>query len=586
MKRIFIVNEWSLPILLACCLFNRENFYTSVAPSFLAFRWPFHRIVKWLESMGRLRSLKAFSDDLPWIENVPGRGWYNDTFASIESELHAHFRTTEPEPGSDSNAYLTRKILNYYANGIIELLLFIEWAENNLDYDTWKIVGLHQNHLILYRMYFKKAAAFRFSRARVPAMLTNTLTAMAVVLLGVFWLLPRCLPYPVKKLRFRLAGYGYPPYEHETFAKIIDDPGDLLIFQKPSLVPDPSNERYRQYHLSDIRDGRVAVWQIPGYMWDLVVETAQIFGRWHSEDPVFVTRLFTHAVKRIRYRAYFNRFHVKYFLSRDDYVTDHIVQTGELRRIGGLALGINHGLPMNTVFFAWREIDYDVYYIFGRHLFENHYKPFWPKTMTVRPVGCYRLAQYDKRDPDTERSVDIAYFPIVTRCASQILEEVFAIARHFNDRNVYVKLKPYRVPAEIAETKRMLGDAPSNVSVSDGDPYEMLNRISYAITSGSSLTAEAIQYGVKTFVFDVDPELTMFYYRNFEGLCVKTAGDVIRRIEAIENGTETYRREDFNDLVKMDGDGIFDVIRRDIGLAPAAKHETRTIQHPMGGNQA
>ena len=109
------------------------------------------------------------------------------------------------------------------------------------------------------------------------------------------------------------------------------------------------------------------------------------------------------------------------------------------------------------------------------------------------------------------------------------------------------------------------------------DPYELLLEARYAICNNTSIVAEAITYGLVTFVFDnyaeVMAEPMELIFRDYPDLCVDSADAIIRRIEAIESGAWRYPRKAYAGLTDITGANPFDVIRADLGLAakqPAA----------------
>ena len=95
----------------------------------------------------------------------------------------------------------------------------------------------------------------------------------------------------------------------------------------------------------------------------LLRDQTRIFCRFGGHSPSLYRRLVTLVHWRIVFRALFNRFELKNFLARDDYNGEHVIRTGELRRIGVRSLGIGHGLPTtNRISPVFRYLDFDLYY--------------------------------------------------------------------------------------------------------------------------------------------------------------------------------------------------------------------------------
>ena len=175
------------------------------------------------------------------------------------------------------------------------------------------------------------------------------------------------------------------------------------------------------------------------------------------------------------------------------------------------------------------------------------------------------LPAYRSRLKDA-RPKDIAFFPIIHTRFDQNMHAVFAVARYFSDRRIFIKLKGNRRPEQICNYHRLLRSAPENVVVySDPNLCELLLNVSYSIAF-TTLVAESIQFGAITFTFDTDPSIQHLYYRNFPSLLVSGGEDIIARINAIESGQERYDFNNYNELINRDSKDIFQVIREDIGL--------------------
>ena len=197
-----------------------------------------------------------------------------------------------------------------------------------------------------------------------------------------------------------------------------------------------------------------------------------------SFDPGLFGNLGLLCVKRAMFAAFFSQYRPRFFFGKDDYSKDHIIRNQELRRIGGISLGINHGLPLNTITPAWQEGDFDIYYAFGSHLFTNTLQKTWPSECIVKPVGSKNmLPAYRSRLKDA-RPKDIAFFPIIHTRFDQNMHAVFDVARYFSDRRMFIKLKGNRRPEQICNYHRLLRSAPENVVV-----YSDPNPMSFSLTS-------------------------------------------------------------------------------------------------------
>ena len=96
----------------------------------------------------------------------------------------------------------------------------------------------------------------------------------------------------------------------------------------------------------------------------------------------------------------------------------------------------------------------------------------------------------------------------------------------------------------------------------------LANGTQYVINESSTLTAEAIQFGLYSFVLDIDRRLKNLYYRHFPDICVGSAEQAVERIRAIEEGRWHYPRHRMGGLINMSGRIPWDEIRKDMGLDP------------------
>ena len=116
----------------------------------------------------------------------------------------------------------------------------------------------------------------------------------------------------------------------------------------------------------------------------------------------------------------------------------------------------------------------------------------------------------------------------------------------------------------------------SNIEYSSDSPYELFFRCEYGISDPSSIAVEAIQFGVKAFVFDIPRVQSSNVFREFPGLIVDDSSQARTRILEIENGLWRYPIENFKDLVDMSGMVFFDRVRRDMGL-PARQESIQLV---------
>jgi hypothetical protein len=382
------------------------------------------------------------------------------------------------------------------------------------------------------------------------------------------WLVARTRPTVVPE-HFRLAIDRVSPIDLEV-AKAVDNPAEVLMVERNRRLAAESAPGLAHYRRVIRDDARTT----PALALHLILRLArELWALWREfgalEAPLF-GRFAALVGKRALFAAFFHRFRPAFLWCRDDYSTDHVVRNQELRKIGGKSLGVNHGLPMNTYVSQWREIDFDIYYVFGRHLYDTFYRDAWPAHMTVKSVGNILMTPERRARLGAGRTKDIAVFAIVTLHFDALLEHTRRLAEHFSARRVHVRMKGRREDSYMRRYAEWLSRAaPPNV-VNNDDPvaYDLMAKAAYVVTPGSTAGAEAIQFGAATFSLDIEPKMKFFYYRNFPGLTVRSAEDIIQRIEAIESGAETHDPSLYENLIAVSAPDFYATLRADIGLAP------------------
>jgi hypothetical protein len=282
-----------------------------------------------------------------------------------------------------------------------------------------------------------------------------------------------------------------------------------------------------------------------------------------------------HSLLRLPYRRMSFRVMAKnhkfpFFLATDDYSIEHPLRTHELHKIGCRSLGIQRSITIdNTIEPSNRYIEFDYYYVFGMGCYDSFYHETWSQRMKVRAIGAWGMDRAQLARIPGNHSRDMIYVGRGGEREIQTIQAFFKIAAYFPERRFYVKQKTGGKKRYSQDIFDLLETAPKNVIHLDPDinTYELLLHAGYAIGSGSTTIAEAIRYGLVAFYHDIYPEAD-FYYRRFPGLTVRSADEMIERIEAYEAGKEVYPRENFNGLIELSVDNPFNVIRADLGLPP------------------
>ncbi len=258
----------------------------------------------------------------------------------------------------------------------------------------------------------------------------------------------------------------------------------------------------------------------------------------------------------------------RYFWCRDDYNVEHILRNQELRKQGGRSLGVAHGLPIASIILPmWRYIDCDVYYVLGRHIL-RYYGDKWSSKMIVRAGGSLGLERRHLPLLDAPRPPDIIFSAKPGRTADQLVKIAALICDTFLNRIIYLHLKPgFDKTLAGKDFIARVTARRSNVRLTGLPIYELFLKARYLIADPSTVGAEAIQFGLASFILDIDDRKTLIF-RDFPDLCVRSGHEAVDRIRAIEAGTWTYPREKFEPLVALHRRTVQDMVREDLGLPP------------------
>lgn len=513
--------------------------------------------------------MDEFTPAPPWRPRFPLEKYRTTAiFVATEKEFQSAFVPANAGPVMAEYAYPMRKAVTDYAGKLVDYVLLIAWIEQHVSAGSWKLYGAPQHLALMTNTYKSPEASPPRTSGSVLANFVNVLNGIYFAAGGLVWLTRRISLAPVTPEYPRLAADRVSTSDMYMFGQVIDDAHDLLIVDRNPALAAHFQDSSGRYGTCLKEDTKISLFSMIGLGGRLIRDITAIWRRTSHVDPNLFSRFAMLAAKRAMFAAFFNRYRPKYFWGRDDYSMDHTVRSQELRKIGGVALGINHGLPYDTHMPQWREIDFDIYYSFGSHLYDSVYKEFWPDNMIVKPVGAIHMKREYRDRLSNKRPKDIAFFPIAYGRFEESMGEAFKVAAHFKDRQLFIKLKSGRGSEFQRRYQDLMRDAPGNVvTYDDTDPYELLLNVSYSIAY-TTLVAESLQFGVMTFNLDNDPDFRWQYYRNFEDLTVPDGATIIERIEAIEAGKETYDFDRYGDLIELHGPDVFDVIRQDIGLPP------------------
>lgn len=570
-----VIRLSSLPRVLWRAAFRRPIVILGVDPSPLAERlWT--AVGNWLVRRGRACQIGAEGH-----VKTPFSGWYldcPDMFSSIETDYSARFGLDRAVAAAPRYAVALRHAAAKYVDEQLTIANAFHRLAARRPREVATVIGVDPFAVEFHRQYFKAAPGVDVRTRPSCYLLANFGISIVVAAAVLRHVAARLTIDKPRRERFDLAyDFVADPISRLLVDEICDQSSSTLaVFRNRAIQRQFGATVPRGCIASDGAFSAVQAWRTLADAAGDGLRLARVCRAW---PPALFGAALKLVFHRVKVRGFLNKYDLRRFWSRDDYNAEHAVRTAELRDRGVRSYGINHGVPTPEIISpAWRYLDYDVYFVFGRYLYDHFYRETWSPRMTVRPVGSYRMTRAQLARLGRPRPRDVVYFPAEESDRETVLREVLKIARAFPDRAFYVK--PKRLDgAERGRTypgggpycQATLGadeTVPPNMIETHRDAFELMLETSIALTGGSTVTLESIQFGLAVFLIDSLPQNKPFLYRLFPGLCYRRAEDVIDRIRALDAGVWRFPRETFGELVDLSGRVVFDVLREEMGFAP------------------
>lgn len=515
----------------------------------------------------------AAIDELALFEKNPAEIEYADIYPRFEPAFNAIYGIDRIDIGDDTLAF--RHAASSWLKFHLGKLVRLRRIADRLAAGDIRLAGLPRDLAACYAAVYGAELPGR----RMPGTILNGLFNLAItalVLAATAWAV-------IKRTRIGADDTRRPfllgaDLSHEDarpfFLQIADQPGDVLfVARNPEILAALDAGARARYAHASLDDGRyygatAALAALARAGRGLFVIYTKLTG---MESGLYfsVAKL---VLQHAKFRALFNRYALEGFIARDEYNSEHVVRSQELRRRGSISIGITHGMSTGPrVYPHTRYLDFDILYVFGNRQ-RDAYADTWPKSMTVKPIGAFRPTRRNWADVGVGRGNEIIIFGNQDTDPPAHADITRKIALAFPDRKVTIKLKYRR---DYIGAKRYdpylerLGQLPANVQLTDlGRPYDMMNRATYSFSGLSTVVAEAVQMGMVSFFIDVYRPDQDIFFRDFPELCVTSAEMAINRIRQIESGEWTYPRDAFADLIACPETNPFDAIRADLGMGP------------------
>lgn len=574
-RNYFILNELLVPRLLYLAFTGRTPVVLSVWPLIGANRGWMNRLCGWLAKRGKTGD--AFDIHPDWVRfqekqgGVEAYGFYTDAYMKLEPAQEAFFGMRDLDKRIPDYAQAARhRICTHYAD-----LHWLVLALRDLD-PADRVFGLLPELKAFVEAYSDRPVAFAAPRPWQGSRILNAGVWLSGILFSVVWMLRHLvLRQPVRKAYFLGADLLQVMRHLYVTREMVNDDSECLIVFRTQQFQNMYRDRIGSMDHCLVTDGVIPLAQLPGMLWLLLRDQTRLFIRLGGYSPSLYRRIVTLVHWRIVFRALFNRFELKNFLARDDYNGEHVIRTGELRRIGVRSLGIGHGLPTtNRISPVFRYLDFDLYFTFSQKFFASHYAGTISPETEVVGIGSIGLTRDQRQRLEEPRPDDILIYMSHDLEAERYINAVLEIARRFPERRLLCKIKESQFDHGTADIfVDAVESGPDNLIETREDSYELMLKARYALSNDSTVIAEAIGFGVRAFMYDVYDEVAPLdghpsIYRDVPEICVATPDSFEDRIRSMETGSWIYPRDRMDIVIELSGRNPFDLIRSRIGLEP------------------
>jgi hypothetical protein len=579
MIRVYNINELTMVPFLLAAMLGSAPYVLAIEALFPPLNPLLEKLAEAMIARGRARRAIELAPEYNHVQEYPSRILLYDIFADSEEWQNRHYGFDAADEAAPDYAFAYRQVTCNYARLKHFPWLLIEAAIRGAGTSKIRFIGLPFDTVSGLEAYWGRNFTPMVKPMRFPNAVANFFTAIAVTKITLVWIVSRIRPWrkagePV----FFAADYMEDPKDMALYDEIADGGSVLLVQRDPSRKFEPY-DRLRPYQHCLPRDGFFTLSGALGAIAFVLKDGLCLFRHFFRKPPALFYQVATLPWRRAVLRAFFTRFHPKFYWGRDDYNVEHILRRQELHRVGGTSLGINHGYPAYACAFPmWRYISFDRYYAFGRALYERHMKSSWASDMQICPVGTFVASREDYSRAKMERPKDIVIFTAAMVGDERMIKFIRELAAAFRDRKILLQVKHLFVDQKSGRNFiTACQDGLPNVVHTRENVYMLFEKARYALSDPSTVVVEAIQFGLASWCIDLCPYQKSSLLREFEGLCLSEAEEAITRIHAIEAGETEYPRMSYGELIELSNRPLYDILREDLGLAVLLRENPRAI---------
>lgn len=525
----------------------------------------FSGVLRWAMAKGRARDLFDEAECLTRLKEHAALIHMKDFFVRSENWMNRRFRFANVDD-ADPNGMAYKHTVCNYLNRKYLVVEALRVAQVELGVKADSIRGIDPDLASLHGALFGNLAAPHPAGRFTPSRLINAILALSMAALTIAWAVSRLRPF------FRTGGRVFFAADCIWDRRDMDlyhemsEGGRVLLVRRTKAFVVP--EEGRGFETCLPNEGWFRLADLPVVFGLALGESLHLYLRhgWTWPSLFFKVAALVH--KRVVLRAFFRRWPADNYYARDDYNAEHILRRQEIHRVGGRSLGVMHAIPGVAIIQPmWRYLNFDIYYLCSRAVYESYYKPTWAPDMTVRATGSFGVTRSMLAGRDDRRSEDIGVMVNIVVDQPELVRIVRALAKAFPDRRILLQMPPKT--RRLARTEPVIAACRKNrhnVEHFEGNAYALFERAGIIFSDPSTVIGEAIQLGLTTFCLDLIPGHEETIFRNYPGLCVTQAEEAVARVRGVEDGTLRYPRSSLESLIDLSDRHILDVIRADVGL--------------------
>lgn len=559
------LSELSLPKILVLIALRRDVRLLGVNSLIPPLKGVLNRVQNWaLQSGHATLAIKEFSDLGPFWE-YSTLVYCRDVFRKVEKWQNDYlgFKELVGDKSAYAEAYRLAACKYFHWKYVSMFLLNAVVSER----PDWKLFGVPKDLLGLCAHYFSTRDFSHLRPQRQPTRLVNTALAIMTILYGASWALLRIRALVKVEDVFLAADSINDERDRYLFDEVSDGGPVLMVMRNQSLLDDVSLV-FSQFPKCQIKDGFLPLGEGLKAVWHITVGVFHLFRRHGHVDPDLFFQVASFPVREIFYRALFRRFRPKYFWGRDDYQIEHILRRNELHQVGAKSFGISHGIPSICILMPpFRYISFDNYYLLAG-VIEPYYRETWADDMAVKVSGSFGFSREQLVRPPSQSKRIL----IMSRYAvghPEFIKTARMLAVFLPDYEILLQFKTgYAHDKLIPGIVKASSEGVTNVRLTTEPVYDLLLNVTCIVSDASTVVSEALQINVPIFVLDVIEKHETFPYRDFDGLCHRSADSISKAVSDLINSDSTYPFEKYSGLFNSSDISIYDMIRTDMGLPP------------------